>query len=59
VNLNDYHFHFISTDRQSGGHVLDCKSGSVIIEIDYISDDYVLLPNGSSLNVNSSAGYPP
>lgn len=55
VNLNDYHFHFISEDKKSGGHVLDCQLKGVIIEIDYIPDDSVLLSNGSVLNVNSNA----
>ncbi len=54
VNLNDYHFHFISEDKKSGGHVLDCQLKGVIIEINYIPDDSALLSNGSVLNVNSS-----
>ena len=56
VNLNDYHFHFISKDKKSGGHVLDCQLKGAIIEIDYIPDDTVLLSKGSVLNVNSSVG---
>jgi acetolactate decarboxylase len=55
VNLNDYHFHFISEDKNSGGHVIDCQLKGVIIEIDYIPEDSVLLSNGSILNVNSSS----
>lgn len=55
VNLNDYHFHFISEDKNSGGHVIDCQLKGVLIEIDYIPEDSVLLSNGSVLNVNSSA----
>lgn len=55
VNLNDYHFHFISEDKNSGGHVLDCQLNGAIIEIDYIPNDTVLLPNDSLLDVNSSA----
>ena len=54
VNLNDYHFHFISEDKNSGGHVLDCQLNGAIIEIDYIPGDTVLISNGSVLNVNSS-----
>lgn len=42
INLNDYHFHFISVDRKSGGHVLDCKLENAIIEIDYISNVYIM-----------------
>jgi acetolactate decarboxylase len=56
VNLNDYHFHFISADKNSGGHILDCKLKGAIIEIDYIPNDVVLLQNGSVLNVNSNTG---
>jgi acetolactate decarboxylase len=56
VNLNDYHFHFISEDKNSGGHVLDCQLKGAIIEIDYIPNDKVLLLNGTVLNVNSDAG---
>jgi len=44
VNQNDFHFHFISTDRKSGGHVLDTKLKSVIIEIDYMPGIYVFYP---------------
>lgn len=55
VNLNDYHFHFISNDRQSGGHVLECKLKGAVIGIDYIPEVYVLLPNGDFSKLNSSA----
>ena len=26
-----YHFHFLSSDRQHGGHVLECKALSVVV----------------------------
>jgi len=45
VNLNDYHFHFISVDRNSGGHVLDVELDNVIIEIDYMPNIYVFSPS--------------
>lgn len=47
INLNDYHFHFISVDRKSGGHVLDCKLENAIIEIDYISNIYIMYPQSN------------
>jgi alpha-acetolactate decarboxylase len=51
VNKNEYHFHFLSADKQDGGHVLDFKVKKVIVEIDYIPNMYVLLPkNDSSLD---------
>ncbi|NJN82185.1 MAG: acetolactate decarboxylase [Caldilineaceae bacterium] len=41
VNVAGYHFHYVSDDRAHGGHVLDCRSGSVMVEIDAI-DRFVL-----------------
>lgn len=36
LNAGGYHFHFLSEDRQTGGHVLDCQTTDVSIEIDAI-----------------------
>jgi acetolactate decarboxylase len=44
INVPGYHFHFISSDRQNGGHVLDCKTENVKFEIDYTSDFFMVLP---------------
>ena len=60
VNNNEYHFHFLSADKQDGGHVLDFKTKNVIVEIDYIPNIHVLLPNNDSsldgsLTMTSSA----
>lgn len=38
INQPGFHFHFISDDRKSGGHVLDCKTDNVVIEIDYMRE---------------------
>ncbi|MCJ7655836.1 MAG: acetolactate decarboxylase [Dehalococcoidia bacterium] len=35
INVPGYHFHFITSDGKNGGHLLDCKTESVKIEIDY------------------------
>jgi len=35
INAPGYHFHFINSDRQNGGHLLDCETDSVKVEIDY------------------------
>lgn len=34
VNVPGYHFHFITNDRKSGGHVLDCRLSNAAIQID-------------------------
>jgi acetolactate decarboxylase len=39
-----YHFHFLSDDRQSGGHVLDCRASEVEIDGCAITEMHVSLP---------------
>ncbi len=34
INLQGYHFHFLTKDKSSGGHVLDLLSEKIILEID-------------------------
>jgi acetolactate decarboxylase len=33
VNVPGYHLHFLTADRQAGGHMLVCRSGNVTIQI--------------------------
>jgi neutral amino acid transport system substrate-binding protein len=35
-NSAGYHFHFISGDKQHGGHVLACQAGRLMVQIDTI-----------------------
>jgi acetolactate decarboxylase len=39
-----YHFHFLSEDRQSGGHVLDCRASEVEIDGCAMNEMHVSLP---------------
>jgi acetolactate decarboxylase len=39
-----YHFHFLSEDRQKGGHVLECRALDLTIEGCSISEMHVSLP---------------
>lgn len=39
-----YHFHFLSEDRQRGGHVLDCQASAVHVEGCAIHEIHVSLP---------------
>jgi acetolactate decarboxylase len=39
-----YHFHFLSEDRQHGGHVLDCRASEVEIDGCAMSEMHVSLP---------------
>jgi acetolactate decarboxylase len=39
-----YHFHFLSEDRKSGGHVLDCRASEVEIDGCAMNEMHVSLP---------------
>jgi|WetSurMetagenome_2_1015567.scaffolds.fasta_scaffold32406_2 acetolactate decarboxylase len=34
VNVPGYHFHFLTRDRQAGGHVLDCSLVNLTVQVD-------------------------
>ncbi|MCB0108556.1 MAG: acetolactate decarboxylase, partial [Caldilineaceae bacterium] len=38
TNVAGYHFHFLSDDKQVGGHVLDCTTDAVTVAADDIAD---------------------
>ncbi len=46
-NITGYHFHFLSANKQSGGHLIDLLTGSITIEINYINSFTVNLPQTS------------
>ncbi|MFD1257234.1 acetolactate decarboxylase [Mucilaginibacter terrae] len=43
-NISGYHFHFLSADKQGGGHLIDLLTGKITIEIDYLDSFTVDLP---------------
>jgi len=50
INVPEFHFHFITTDRKAGGHVLACRMQDVTLEIDPLSDFYLVLPDNKAFN---------
>jgi len=44
VNAPGYHFHFVTADRKSGGHVLECGVQGATAEIDYMDEWHMVLP---------------
>ncbi|MEW6532050.1 MAG: acetolactate decarboxylase [Thermodesulfobacteriota bacterium] len=38
VNVPGFHFHFITADKQAGGHVLDCSTAEANVEVAVISN---------------------
>jgi acetolactate decarboxylase len=50
LNVPGYHFHFLSDDTKSGGHVLDLLGSNFEIEIDYMSDFELHIPDNEDFN---------
>lgn len=47
VNVPGFHFHFISDDRKSGGHVLGLETGQIKINISVIREFKIILPENN------------
>lgn len=47
INVPGYHFHFITADRKSGGHVLALEMTGLRIKIADIHDFHMILPRGA------------
>lgn len=45
INIVGLHFHYLSSDLKQGGHVLDLRSGHVLVEIAKIDSFQLIVPN--------------
>jgi acetolactate decarboxylase len=43
-----YHFHFLSADRQHGGHLLDVAADSLRLRIEALTDFHLALPESEA-----------
>ncbi len=50
VEISGYHLHFVSDDRERGGHVLDCRTRSATAALDPSTDLHLELPPGVELS---------
>jgi acetolactate decarboxylase len=48
LNATGYHLHFISDDKQRGGHMLDCSLAEAIIDIDDLDSVMLLIPQNTA-----------
>ncbi len=48
VNVPGYHLHFLTSDKDGGGHVLDFRVMNATAEIDYTSEFRMILPGEGS-----------
>ena len=44
VSVPGYHFHFLSEDRSIGGHVLDLRSGPLVVQLQTEPDVHLAMP---------------
>jgi len=48
VNVPGYHLHFLTGDKDAGGHVLEFIIEEAVISVDYTSEFLMILPGGES-----------
>ncbi|HEY3388091.1 MAG TPA: acetolactate decarboxylase [Prolixibacteraceae bacterium] len=47
VNMDDYHLHFLSSDKSKGGHLMNCRLSQGSVSIAYIRNYHLQLPDNS------------
>lgn len=47
LNVPGYHWHFLSDDRNIGGHVLDCEFGDALLRFDDCTSILIRLPDSA------------
>jgi len=48
VNVPGYHLHFLTEDRQAGGHILELKTSTSTALLDFTPEFYMVLPEPES-----------
>ena len=51
VQAPGYHFHFLTQNRDAGGHILDCRIRSAKIELDDTREFHMDLPKGGEFDL--------
>jgi acetolactate decarboxylase len=47
-SISGYHFHFLSKDRQHGGHLLDVEAGPLRLRVEALTDFHLALPESEA-----------
>lgn len=45
TNISGYHFHYLSRQKDAGGHIIDLKASDIVIEIDVLDSYTVQVPS--------------
>jgi len=56
LNVPGYHLHFVTEDRQQGGHLLECSLQEGTAQLDPIREFHLVLPAGSDFTRADLAG---
>jgi len=56
INVAGYHFHFITAERNAGGHVLEFRPTSVRVEIAELRELNLVLPKGAFDHLDLTSG---
>jgi acetolactate decarboxylase len=47
TNISGYHFHFLSEQKDAGGHIIDLKADNITIEVDQLDSYTIQVPSNS------------
>jgi len=50
AHISGYHFHFLSADKTSGGHIIDLVADEITIEVDVLNSYTMELPQTTDFN---------
>jgi len=50
VNMDDYHLHYLSTDKTKGGHLMNCTLLNGVVSVAYIRNYTLQLPDNLYFN---------
>lgn len=56
INVPGYHFHFLNTDLNKGGHILELESENIKLEISYINNFELKLPSNDDFYKTNLSG---
>lgn len=48
INVPGYHFHFITSDRHTGGHILDGEFFNPVVELDTLDNWQMMIPQNNA-----------
>jgi len=53
VNMDDFHLHFLSTDKTKGGHLMNCKFSKGTVSVAFIRNYNLQLPDNLYFNTTT------